>query len=235
MCEGSLKKTRETKYWLNVSCVDHCIYICAVEEQHLDILTRIAHVFMRLGMRSVTMDDVARELKVSKKTIYKYVKDKEDLIAQALQHHLLQEEWMFADISGRSQNAIEEMVQIIKNVMVMLQQIHPSIHYDMEKYYPKAWDVLQEHKEKNIYGNILSNLNRGIKEGYYRDNLNPDIIARMYAISADRVFDGTVFPITEYKFTEVYLEYVRYHIRGIASKKGVKYLSELMNKEEIIL
>jgi AcrR family transcriptional regulator len=206
-----------------------------MEEQHQDILVRSTAVFMRYGMKSVTMDDVARELKVSKKTLYKYVSDKEDLIVQALELYLNGERCRIQETHNKAGNAIEEMVIIIRGVTETLRNIHPSIHYDMEKYYPRAWKLMKDHKEHTIYGTILENLKRGIEEGYYRENLNPEIIARFYSSTADMVFDGSLFPADRYTFTDVYLEYVRYHIRGIASKKGNKYLTEMMQNGQTLL
>lgn len=206
-----------------------------IPDQKLDILVRSTGVFMQFGLRSVTMDDVARELKISKKTIYKYFTDKEDLLSQALELYFTQDRMRCNKITLDAGNAIDEMILIIKTVSETLRQIHPSIHYDMEKYYPRVWALFQEHKDMQIYHAIRQNMERGISEGLYRNNMKPEIIARMYSLVADKVFDERVFPLLQYQFGEVYFEYVRYHIRGIASEKGLKYLTSLVEKGEISL
>jgi hypothetical protein len=110
----------------------------------------------------------------------------------------------------------------------MLSNIHPSIHYDMEKYYPRVFQLMIAHKEVHIFGVMLNNLKRGMKEGLYRKDLKPEIIARMYALNADKVFDAETFPAVTYKFTDVYLEYITYHMRGITTAKGFEAFEKLL-------
>lgn len=188
---------------------------------------------MRCGVKSVTMDDVSRELKISKKTLYKYFKDKPDLVNQVLIQHCKEEVVSTSIISENFDNAIDELIEITKYVGVQLQQIHPSIHYDLEKYYPEAWKVFTEHKEKYIYECVSKNLKRGIDQGLYRSNLNIPIISKIYISRIDIVFDSTVFPVDQFKFTDVHTEMMRYHIRGIASEKGIRYLLEKIKNENI--
>ena len=97
------------------------------------------------------MDDVARELKISKKTLYKFVKDKNDLVKKALICHCKKEVELTSEIISKNTNAIDELIEISKYVSKRLQQVHPSIHYDLEKYYPEAWKIFTDHKMEHIY------------------------------------------------------------------------------------
>lgn len=204
-----------------------------MDEKVMDILQRSAEVFMRFGIKSVTMDDVARELKVSKKTLYKYVKDKKDLVKKVMEGDCAMEEAKISEIVSNAENAIDEIVEITKHVAGKLKEVHPSIHFDLEKYYGEAWEVFHNHKKEFIYTCVLQNLKRGIKEGYYRKNLQPEIIAKIYASKIDLVFDGQLFPVTKYRFDEVYAEMMRYHLRGVASEKGIDYTTQKMKKEKL--
>lgn len=188
---------------------------------------------MRYGLRSVTMDDIAREIKVSKKTLYKYVKDKNDLLQKVMEGYCELERVVVNDIQSKEGNAIDELIEIGKHCCGRLKMMHPSIHYDMEKYYPEVWNQLEEHKTSFISACIQSNLEKGISEGLYRDNLNVKIMTKLYLSKIDLVFDGNVFPATEFNFVDVYMELTRYHIKGIASEKGVKYLKEEVKKENL--
>ncbi len=212
------------------------VYICPMfDEKFIQILEQAAQVFMRYGIKSVTMDDVARELKISKKTLYKYVSDKGDLVAKVMAGHCQMEQKQCLEILGSSANAIDEMIKITKHVGAMIKEIHPSIHYDLEKYYPEAWKIMSEHKDEFIGKCVENNLLRGIEEGLYRENLNARIISKIYVHKVDMVFDGRTFSSKDFRFENVYFEMVRYHLRGIASKKGLTYLKERIKQEQLNL
>jgi outer membrane protein TolC len=109
--------------------------------------------------------------------------------------------------------------------------IHPSVHFDLQKYHPEAWELLQSAERADIYKCIAENLKKGMAEGLYRDDLDIDVIARIYISRFDVTFDGELFPADKYRFEDVIWELFRYHIRGIASDKGVKYLVKKVKKE----
>ena len=206
-----------------------------MDEKWQQIMAQSAALFMRLGIRSVTMDDIARELKVSKKTLYKYVSDKADLVFKVFDNYLKAEEEFVGEMQEKFPNAIDELIVVTKHVSAQLSMIHPSIHYDLEKYYPDAWKLMELHKKEYIYKCTLTNLERGIDQGFYRSNLQADIIARLYIEKIDVLFDNAVFPVSEYRFDEVHLEWMRYHVRGIATKKGINYLKDKLKSENIQL
>lgn len=197
------------------------------EDKKENILEQASKIFMRYGLKSVTMDDVSRELKISKKTLYRFVSDKNDLVEQVMKAYIHNDQCLIDDLVKGSKNAIEEILMIGQHVGNMVNDIHPSIHFDMEKYYPEAWKVFDEHKKNYIMKCVTENLMRGMKEGFYRKDLNVPIIAVIYVSRVDLVFDGELFPPGEIEFKEVYTEMMNYHLRGIASEKGIKYLNEL--------
>lgn len=186
---------------------------------------------MRLGIRSLTMDEVARQLGVSKKTIYKYVADKNELVRRAVQFQQEEEQAAIQKICQKGHNAIDELFEISRHISDMLAQIHPSVHFDLEKYHPDAWQLSMNCRQEQVYTCISSNLENGKSQGLYRADLDSDIIAKIYIAKLDVVFDGDMFPVNQYKFAQVYLEFFRYHVRGIASEKGLNYLIEKVKKE----
>lgn len=192
-------------------------------------------LFLRCGIKSVSMDDVARELKISKKTLYQHVKDKNDLVCKSLTFHCKCEIDITEDIISRNSNAIDELIEINKYVAGKLKEVHPSIHYDLEKFYPEAWKIFTVHKLEHIYSCVMQNLEKGIKQGLYRSNIHIAVIAKIYISRIDAIFDPVVFPSDKFKFTEVHAEMLRYHIRGIASEKGIKYLAQRMKNEKLNL
>jgi AcrR family transcriptional regulator len=200
-----------------------------MEEKKEVVLEHATKIFMRYGLKSVTMDDVSRELKISKKTLYKFVTDKNDLVAQVMKAHIQNDESCICDLIKESKNAIEEILSISEFVGGMVNNLHPSIHYDLEKYYPEAWELFIGHKRNFVLNCMMENTLRGIKEGYYRKDLNVPIISLIYVSRIDLVFDGQLFPPDQYNFKDVYMEMMNYHLRGISSEKGIKYLNEKFN------
>ncbi|MDQ3191380.1 MAG: TetR/AcrR family transcriptional regulator [Bacteroidota bacterium] len=184
---------------------------------------------MRNGIKSMTMDDIARSMGMSKKTLYKSFKDKGDLVYQVLENHLEEDKTALDKICSSGLNAIDEMFEITKHVGEQIKDIHPSIHFDLEKYYPEAWQVFNDYKFNYIYSSVKANLEKGIKENLYRENLNASIVAKIHISRIDIMFDPKVFPVSEYKFGDVVTEMMRYHIRGIASEKGIKYMIKKFN------
>ena len=204
-----------------------------MEEKAVEIIQKSVSLFMKYGIKSVTMDDVAKELMISKKTLYKYFKNKNELVKATVEMDCGQDECIIDSIINKSENAIDQIIEIAKVMSVRLKDIHPSIIYDMQKYYPEAWIVFENHKKIFVFNEIEGNLKRGISEGFYRDNLNVEIIARLFSEKIDTVINGEIFPPEQYNFSEVYLEMIRYHIRGIASDKGVQYLTKRIENESI--
>lgn len=202
-----------------------------MEQKELQLFQDVDKLFMRCGIKSLTMDDIARELGISKKTLYLYCKDKEELIIKSFSNHFKCEEVFHEDIRSRNLNAIDEIFKISKHVAGMLQNLHPSVQYDLRKYYPEAWKIFSEYKKNFMLKCVAENMEKGKKEGLYRDTLNIPIVARFHIARIDVVFDGEVFPPNQFNFQEVFFELIRYHIRGIASPKGIDYF---MNKIKTI-
>lgn len=202
-----------------------------MEEREQQIIAEAGKVFMRLGIRSVNMDDVAQHLRISKKTLYQYVKDKNELVQRIIRHITDTHRECILGICKQGHTAIDESYEITRFVASQIGHMHPSIHFDLEKYHPEAWDLLQSTSREDIYRCVSENMAKGIKEGVYRDDLNIDVIARIYISRFDVAFDGELFPSDKYRFEDVIWETFRYHIRGIASDKGVKYLMKKVEKE----
>jgi len=124
-------------------------------------------VFMKYGIKSVTMDDLARRLGMSKKTIYTFVKDKNDLVKKILIFQHMGEKAIIDGICSKGLNAIDEMFEIGHFVSSLLSDMHPSIHYDLEKYHQEAFQEMSEAHEASVYECIFTNLNKGISEGHH--------------------------------------------------------------------
>ncbi|MCB0408617.1 MAG: helix-turn-helix transcriptional regulator [Flavobacteriales bacterium] len=195
-------------------------------------ITEATQLFTKYGIKSLTMDDIARHLGMSKKTVYQLVKDKKDLVKKGMQFMITDEQTRISEIFKASNSAIEEMIGLTKCISTKLGDIHPSVIYDLQKYHPEAWKIMQNHKEEFVYNLMLNNLKRGIKEGYYRKNLNPELIASIYINMMDNILNPEILFNSSLTLEQLHTEIITYHIKGIANEKGVEVLKELMKKEE---
>lgn len=196
------------------------------------IIEKSAEVFLRYGIRSVNMDDVAKHLRMSKKTLYQYVNDKNDLVKRVVFGMCQEHDLCIQEIGAEGLNAIDESFKITEFVAGILKGVHPSVHFDLEKYHPEVWHQLKEFERESITKCMTSNIEKGIEEGLYREDINIPIIVKIYIARFDVVFDGEIFPPSEYDFADVQWEVFRYHIRGIASEKGIRYLKKKVKSEK---
>lgn len=204
----------------------------SMEEKEIKILQSAVHVFMRYGVKSVTMDDVARHLGVSKKTLYLYVKDKEDLLNKSVGCFLDNEATCMVEICGRGLNAIDENLEIMGWASSLLRVIHPSVKFDLEKYHPEVASRMAEQRSRTISTCMMSNIKKGQKEGFYRKDFNVDILVKFYIARIEAMFDQNLFPFEEYRLVDLYREMFDHHIRSIATAKGLEYLHEKMKNQK---
>lgn len=189
---------------------------------------------MNLGVRSVTMSDLAKGVGISKKTLYQHFENKADLVHQTVQLHLKQEKEFISGIIEDEKNAILEIVEIGRFVSTMIRKTNPTIVLDMQKFYPQSWQLLDAHKQF-IGFVILRNLEKGKQQGLYRMAILSPIIARLYVSKLDRIIDSSLFPSHEFQTADVYIESLKYHIHGVATPKGIdffnQYLENLSNQK----
>lgn len=196
----------------------------------MDELTRILdaaqYLFLKYGIRSVTMSDISRELGMSKKTLYVYIENKDDLIEKVLLRDIERDKRDLSAISLTATNALEEMLLMSTEVQKKIQEINPSVIYDLKKYHGIAWQHFEHFHKEFIHSCIYENLQRGIREGIYRQNINPNIISRIYIGFFPVFTDYDLFPVHEYPPQSVLYEFMHYHLNGIVSDKGRKLLYE---------
>lgn len=189
-------------------------------EQQQKWLRRIAELFMRLGIKSLTMDDVARELGISKKTLYQFVENKDDLVNKVIESHLTEECGRSEEVARLAKDALDEMLIVIKENVGDMQRMKANIVFELQKYHREAWEQLQEYQRGFLYKVVRSNLERGIREGYYRDDIDVDIAAKLHLVQSFAIFDDTWFPKPPYSGETLFREAIMLYLQSILSEKG---------------
>lgn len=172
------------------------------------------------------MDDVAKELGMSKKTIYQFVENKAELVKLTMQYYLEEERTQLEAILKTSKNSVDEMIQMVAYFYNQVRDFNPSALNDLQKYYPETWAIYNEYRFDFMLGMITRNLEDGIKQGFYRSGLNADVIAKVYIVNVDVLINQQLFPSKKYVFIDTYKEYLNYHLRGIVSATGLKYIEQ---------
>lgn len=184
-------------------------------------------LIMKYGIRSVSMDDIAKACGISKKTIYQSFENKESLIEQIINDHIDEEREIIAEAHDKTDNALDAMILVARHIITFLREMKPSLIFDLKKYYPKLWKLIEEKHFHFIYETIKGNIEQGVREGYYASDINPDIIAKLYMQQSLSITNEDFFPLSDYQRSELFRNLVLYHIRGIMSEKGMDSLKNI--------
>ena len=166
------------------------------------------------------MDDIARLLGISKKTIYTYVDDKKSLVNAVVENYVEEEQKVISNLIEQAHSAIDAMIKIAKHTLMNVDKMKPTLTYDLKKYHPTAWKFVDENHFNYIKERINQNLIRGKKEGLYRLELNEEIYSRLYIKLANSLTDGTFYETEEFDISIVYKSILHYHMNGIMTEKG---------------
>ncbi|MEE2802080.1 MAG: TetR/AcrR family transcriptional regulator [Bacteroidota bacterium] len=194
------------------------------------IIKKSLEMFLTLGFKSVTMDDIAAKLGMSKKTLYTHFKNKQELVAHA-SLHMCNTIYDGVDhiIEQYEDKPIEELYAVKRFVMEEMKGDQTSSIHQLQRYYPEAYKPVHDIKFHYMDSCIKKNVNNGIKLGVYRNNVNPDFIARIYFIGMQGIKDISIFPTNEFPVNDLYDDYLEYHLRGILTPKGRQILNQIIN------
>jgi AcrR family transcriptional regulator len=203
-----------------------------MDEKLKSILERTAEMFISLGVKRVSMDDIASELQVSKKTLYKYVSDKTDLVQQTFLFKFEEKRREIDELVSKSSNAIEEVLMIFEMILTMTRNFNPSLEYDLKKYYKNLSEQFINHRIQHTYVVTKKNLERGINEGIYRPEIDPETIAKQHALSLTGNFNKVQNLFKDFDCAEAIKERIFYHLHGICNEKGLQILKDLTNNQQ---
>jgi TetR/AcrR family transcriptional regulator, cholesterol catabolism regulator len=212
------------------------LYLCNMDEKTIHILEHVRRLYYRYGIKSVTMDDVAKHLSISKKTLYEYFTDKEDLVRHIVMLEYTNRHNFFQEIKNRNLNAIEELFEVYRMINTMFRDYNASMEYDIHKYYPELFSQVRELRRKRMYDTMYNNMNNGKKEGLYRKDLNSKIIARLLVFKVENMFDNDIFTMEELASVKVFNEVFVYHLQGILNENGRRFFEKNFArlKEELV-
>ena len=191
------------------------------------IILKAAELFLSLGFKSITMDDLAQSMSISKKTIYLFFNNKNDLIISCTEHIQYQLLKKINEIRNNAKNPIIELFEIKKEAMKILGNTETAPQFQLQKFYPEIYQKLKDRELHLFRDNIHESLNKGIKLKYFRKEINIDFITRIYLNGMRGVRDINLFPINEFKVEKVIEDFIEYHLRAISTPKGLELLNKI--------
>ena len=196
------------------------------------ILHKAIDMFLNIGFKSVTMDDIANSLGISKKTIYTHYSNKTELVKDSTAYMIEFISSGIDTICELNKNPIEELYEIKKFVMMHLKDEKSSPQYQLQKYYPTVHDGLQKRNFDKMQDCVVKNVEKGIEIGIYRENLNVEFVSRIYFSGVHSIKDQQLFPLPLFPISALMDDYLEYHLRGIVTPEGRKILNKIINSNQ---
>lgn len=202
-----------------------------METMEIDIIAKAGEMFHRYGLRPVTMDDIAKELSVSKKTLYKYFANKEELVKHSIDTIFKSISTRMLELREAPGNAIDMLFAMDEVICSNIETHDPGMQFQLERYYPELNAKLEEQKREVVYKMMHHNIARGIREGIFRSELNAEVVAFLYYSRARLMTESAMGTFKEMSISELMEEILIYHVRGIANAKGLAYLEEKLHQK----
>jgi len=198
------------------------------------ILNKARELMFQTGVKHVTMDDLATQLGISKKTIYQYFKDKDALVSSVVENVLAKHALICNQSMQIADNAVHEIFLLMTVLQELFSSMNPLTLFEIEKYYPLAFDKIKKHKDDFIFSMISANLEKGIAEGLYRKDVDVTILSRYRLETSLIPFNIHVFHPSKFDMLKVNLQIIEHFVYGVATLEGHKlmdrYKSEILSK-----
>jgi TetR/AcrR family transcriptional regulator, cholesterol catabolism regulator len=198
------------------------------------ILSAAYELFSRYGIKSVTMDDIAKHLSISKKTIYQYFRDKDEVVHTLLESRFQTDMADFETIASTAANVVEEVFAHMKKLHQMFTNANPNMFYDLRKHHPRSWDMVTRFRNETALGMVERALEKGKKDGYVRPDVNVSILSRLRIEEIEMGFNPQLFPPAQYPILDVQIAFVEHFLYGVCTLKGHKLINKIkeINEEE---
>lgn len=183
-------------------------------------------LFFRYGIRSVTMDDIAKHLSMSKKTIYHFFRDKKEIVHKLMLDALAKDKKEFTELSRNAANVVEEVFLMMKKMHDIFSQINPNIFYDLRKYHPETWALFDHFRNDFVMRMVEEALERGKKDGLVRPDINSAILARLRGEQIEMGFNPALFPPDQFRILDVQLALTEHFLYGICTLKGHRLINK---------
>ena len=196
------------------------------------IAAKAEELYMQYGIRSVSMDDIANNLGMSKKTLYQYFADKDELVDAVVEAHINRIQDDCGSCRSEAKNAIEEIFFTVDRILDEFNNMNPTLLHDLEKFHFRAYQRFRNHKDKFLLEMIRNNIEWGMQDGLYRPDIDADILSKFRIESLMIPFNVSVFPPAKYNLAHTSEIIIEHFIYGIASVKGHKLIQKYKEQRQ---
>ncbi len=196
------------------------------------ILQGAEDLIFKYGIKNITMDDIARHLTMSKKTIYKFYKEKDEIVHSLMQLSIENDKCRFNKIHDGTQNVVAECFEMMKEMREIFTKVNPIVFHELSKYYPETWKEFQKFKSGFIQDMIENTLMRGQKDGYIRQGINIKLMAKLRVEIIEMTLSGSFFTQDRSNMVEMQLAVTEHFLYGVCTLKGHKLINKYKNIEE---
>ena len=190
------------------------------------IILGAQELFFKFGVKSITMDDIANHLGMSKKTIYQSFEKKEDIISEMMLLRLKEHQQILEGISKRSENIVEEIFEVMKHMSELFSNINPKLFYEMKKNFPDVWRLFSDFRNRFVTGMVEKAILKGKKQGFVRVGIDEKIISILRIEQLEMGFDPEIFPPSKFNLLHVQLSLTEHFLYGICTLKGHKLINK---------
>lgn len=197
-----------------------------------NILEGAKNLFMQFGLKSITMDDIARKVGVSKKTIYQFFSDKNSIVFKSVHEHFSDHRKDIENVLSNSKDAIEAIYNMSKCMKVQVEAINPTVLYDLQRYFPKAYKLFLEFKNTFMKERMTLIIEDGIAAGYFRKEINSEILIIQRIEQVQLAFNNDIYPRDKFDFKEIHEQLFDHFLHGILTEKGKEKYNQYLNEEQ---
>lgn len=201
-------------------------------ETRESIITKATELFTTYGIKRITMEEIAKNLGISKRTIYENFKDKDEVLKSVLEQMAQEGRTRQQEKLSSSTNVIESILRITRLTLKQMRQINPAFIMDIQRFYPKLNRQFKEQREREVQDQIHVLFRKGVNEGLFRKDINLDIASRLMYQQSQVIMDKQIFPPDQYLWSEVFETMVLNFTRGMCTEKGAQLLEHYLSQEE---
>lgn len=205
--------------------------IAITDEKFIPLMERVREMFLEFGIKNLNMDEISRKLGISKKTLYRYVDSKESLIGKIFDFEFMQWSLFIEQLGKRPISAIDKLFEVSLRVLEELKRYNSMLLFELKKYYEQLYNENMARNRAFIQDKMKSNLEQGISEGLYRNDLNIDLVVTVYVNSLVETHNYVLSKADNVTFEQLFEVMFDHHIRAISNHEGLAYYEN--RKKEI--
>lgn len=195
-----------------------------MEDKANEIIHAASNLFKRYGIRSISMEELSRQMGISKKTIYQHFADKNDLVEKTILFIMEEKGCILKELIQKNLNAIDELFAMFDYANELIRDHKPTLEFDLKRFYPQVFNKIRDFHRNSVLSITLNNLIKGKAEGYYRNDFDAQIIAKLHVLRIENLMHSDLITPEEIHSNAFYNEVFKYHIYGIISQKGHQFI-----------